>query len=70
MTKHGKTPYAYVAKPPCHECADRHPGCQDHCEKYAEYAATIKKVRETRREWVHTDCYLNKKDEARRYRKP
>ena len=35
---------------PCKGCADRNPGCHDHCEAYKEWKAERDKVREYLRE--------------------
>lgn len=33
---------------PCKDCPDRHIGCHGKCEKYQEYDAEQKKIREAR----------------------
>jgi hypothetical protein len=35
-----------LLKAPCKDCPDRYLGCQDHCEKFKEYAVEHKRVRD------------------------
>ena len=34
---------------PCKDCADRHPACHSHCEKYKEWKAEWDALREKER---------------------
>ena len=38
-------------KPPCKGCDERHVGCHDRCERYAEWRAKANKANEERRKY-------------------
>lgn len=38
-------------KPPCKDCTDRHPGCHDKCNGYADWKAKLEKVNLERKKY-------------------
>ena len=46
--------------PPCKDCQDRHPGCHDKCNGYADWKSKLEKVNDERRKYSQMATIFSK----------